>query len=376
MTDLADAPSKVRLPLGFLGMIALLIATETWIERSERASFLSEIAESWKHSGRAATHEARSAEFLFFGDSMVKFGVAPRVFEARTGRRSYNLASYAGSPAESYFLLRRALDSGAKPRAVVVNFSPHLLALQDSFHIRQWQASAGMGEAFDLASQNRDASLFATIFLGRSVPSIRARLEIRKSLTMALEGKSYSWVIAQFFHPWMRNWHVNGGGETRVRVPSFHDEANPADGALFPKVWTRNPVAVGYMERFLSLAESRKIPVYWLITPIHPASQSLRAQLGLDNQFTSFIRGVQDRHPGVVVVDGRGSEYATSAFYDPVHLIAPGSSALTIDLAEIVVHPDVRTSRWIALPHYRERPAIVALENEDESRQALAARRR
>ena len=78
----------------------------------------------WAYGGRAASRRAPDAEILCFGDSMIKFGMAPRVLEDRLGRRAFNLALYAGSPTASYFLLRRPLESGAKPAAVLVDFQP------------------------------------------------------------------------------------------------------------------------------------------------------------------------------------------------------------------------------------------------------------
>jgi len=58
-------------------------------------------------------------DVLCFGDSQMKFGIAPHVVAARTGRPAYNLAIVGGQPPASYFLLRRALEAGARPSAVL-----------------------------------------------------------------------------------------------------------------------------------------------------------------------------------------------------------------------------------------------------------------
>ena len=84
-------------------------------------------AESWRLRGSGA-FGFLGAEVLAFGDSMVEFGVLPGVIAERSGLRAINLAVHDGSPAVSYFLLRRALEAGARPRAIVVDFMPHQLA--------------------------------------------------------------------------------------------------------------------------------------------------------------------------------------------------------------------------------------------------------
>src|SRR5690606_15332158 len=135
---------------------------------------------------------------------MVKFGVAPRVIEAVTGLPTYNLAPYGGPPAASVFLLRRVIDRGARPKAVVVDFMPHLIAISPRHHMRLWQEMIQPVEALELAIDSRDASFFCEALLGRAFPSIRARQEIRANLHHALKAESYNAVIAHYVTPLWR----------------------------------------------------------------------------------------------------------------------------------------------------------------------------
>ena len=73
------------------------------------------------------------------GDSLAKLGVAPSLVEARSGRSVYNLAVCAGQAPSSYFLLRRVLDSGARPTAILVDFFPRLLQVPPQ-HTPLWPA--------------------------------------------------------------------------------------------------------------------------------------------------------------------------------------------------------------------------------------------
>src|SRR4051794_12362625 len=117
--------SSVRLPVGALGMFALVLAAEGFIGRREGRAFTTQVVAQWQLAGRAARREATRGELLCFGDSLVVFDVAPRVLEARTGRRAYNLAAMGSQSSTSYLLLRRALEAGARPSAVVVDFMPN-----------------------------------------------------------------------------------------------------------------------------------------------------------------------------------------------------------------------------------------------------------
>src|SRR5262245_43362888 len=131
--------TRLAVPWGLIGTIALVVLCERWFARVEpvvkRFQF-----ENWRLAGRAARGEAVRARVLFFGDSLMQYAAQPRVIEARTGWTAYNLAVAGGHTPTSYFLLRRALRAGARPSAVVVDAVPFGLdRAPDSLPIvRQW----------------------------------------------------------------------------------------------------------------------------------------------------------------------------------------------------------------------------------------------
>src|SRR5690348_14836409 len=119
-------PRRPTVPLGLLGMLALIAAIEASVSRLDDA-LTTVWAAGWRASGRSATREARDCDLLCLGDSLVKFGVVPSVLDARLGTRSYNLAAHAAQAPLSYFLLQRALRAGARPRTILIDFTEHLL---------------------------------------------------------------------------------------------------------------------------------------------------------------------------------------------------------------------------------------------------------
>ncbi len=109
-------PVLFKLPYGLIGMLALVAAFERKVDHAA-ARFMSWIELDWRIVGRDATTKAVGSDVLILGDSMLKFGVAPRVLEQTTGHSVYSLALLDGKPAASYFLLRRALAAGARRRS-------------------------------------------------------------------------------------------------------------------------------------------------------------------------------------------------------------------------------------------------------------------
>ena len=112
--------ARRAVPWGLVGMISLMTIVEGYIGRND-LDFRHPWGWDWKQTVRAIGREARGCEVLCFGDSLVKYGVVPRVLEARLGRRAYNLAVANGQAPTAYFLLRRALEAGARPAAVLID---------------------------------------------------------------------------------------------------------------------------------------------------------------------------------------------------------------------------------------------------------------
>src|SRR3954453_9622028 len=106
--------------MGALGMVALIVAVEVFVSvHEDDLTGLGTFA--WRYGARAAQGEAQDYQILCLGTSLTKCGVLARVVEHGTGRTCFNMAVSNGRIASSYYLLKRALDAGARPTAVVVD---------------------------------------------------------------------------------------------------------------------------------------------------------------------------------------------------------------------------------------------------------------
>src|SRR5262249_55758659 len=141
-TRAAAPPGRVRLrgwPTGLIGSLGLILLLDPIIAGLPTGdNGRSRLAVSWQAALRTATEPDSRAEILCFGDSLIKLGILPRVLEARVGLSAYNLSVLGGQPPTSDYLLRRILERGHVPRALIVDFSPLMLGLDPRVNLGWW----------------------------------------------------------------------------------------------------------------------------------------------------------------------------------------------------------------------------------------------
>lgn len=367
-----------RMPWGLVGMLALVWAIERSITRHE-LDFTTLGAEHIKFAA-LASRDAANYDVLCFGDSLLKYGIVPRVIEAASGGRAYNLASAGATPPASYFMLRRAIEAGARPSVILVDFKPNLLAVDPRGELRAYASFADLAESLHLAWAARDGDFFASISVARLLPSVRARYEVRASLISALCGGVGT--PADRIPAYWRNWVVNQGAQLNPKTLGVAEIVEYWDEkiCLMPE-WACHPINRLYIDKFLSLAAQHAIPVVWLLPPINPRIQSKRDQLGLDLAFDRFVGGVQSGHPNVRVVDGRHSGYPITVFIDSAHLDSEGAHAFSMAVAMLLdrsgsTGPLSSGAKWTMLPDYRDQPIAPISEDLSQSETALDDARR
>jgi hypothetical protein len=145
---------------------------------------------------------------------------------------------------------------------------------------------------------------------------------------------------------------------------------------MFWTPWTVDPVNEKYIERFLKLARSHNVPVFWTLQPNTPEVDAQREKVGYNAQYEAYVRKCQARFANLFVIDGRHVNYPYQVFNDPVHLDKDGATACTLGLAEILKSYliDHKTeTRWAALPDHRQEIGTIRLEDGIESSLAIKA---
>ena len=206
------------LPPGLLGAGLLVMAVELGVfHASEHPA--SHIAASCAESARAAVDEAAGAEVLLLGDSQVKSGLLPQVIEERTGRPAYNLAVVGGQAASTYYLLDRALRAGARPKAIVVDFFPGLLASDLRINTRNWPELLGVSECLELVALSGDARFVAPLLSQAVLPSLRAARRFGPRSSRRSVGRPTR--VARRSRAFFRNWRLNGALRSSRSRPSL-----------------------------------------------------------------------------------------------------------------------------------------------------------
>jgi hypothetical protein len=351
-------------------MVALVVAVESsiaadWLRLTEPSAL------AWPLSAAAATGEARGAKVLCFGDSLVKHGILPEVLEARLGVPAYNLALPASTAPAQYYLLRRALRAGAAPRAIVVDYMPGLLTGTPPFGMPYWAGIVGPRDVAELAWSWPGRDFVAELLSHWLLPSYQSRHQIRESIAAAVRGRMTRTLENNLML--RRNWRIHRGAQFTQDNAIWDGIPTEAehDRHLSTRFWC-HPLNKKYIHKFLGLAESRGIRVYWVLPPVTPEIQRRRNESGADEKYSGFARAVAAGHPGVVILDARPSGYDHTRFVDPIHLTGKGALTLSADVAEAIAHAG---PRWVTLPPYRDRTPGRPFEEVEQSRTEVLAGR-
>ncbi len=317
-------------------------------------------AYSWKKTGEAVPKAAKY-DIVAFGDSLVKHGVVPPVVAAQLGpsHAIYNLALSGGPAPGHYFLLKRLLDArgGSPPLAILVD--GETLVGDPLYYDQRWTVLLSLYDLEDIAWTCGRLPFVSATALAKVFPSIFGTPQIRRRVEIRLRGEP--WMDTDSLAVFMRNWKRNGGAEIlpiRQEPPGRDSRPDELERMNYwPTSWLPDPISEKYNERFLSLASSKKIPVFWLLPPFHQAAEARRVNAGWYPQYIAHVQRLQERYPNLVVIDGRDAGYAPEALYDITHLSRPGAIFYSDALGMILrAHLDRAgmdsAERWIKLPKY------------------------
>ena len=343
-------------PWGFFGAVGLIVIVETVVS-ARHLDFTTLSAYDWRLTGQAVVREAPKSEILVFGDSLLKFGMVSDILERRLEAKFFNLSLMGGQSVSSYFLLRRAIEAGARPKAILQDCQdqPAVAGRPQTGvgvreHIRDWQELLDFRELRELRASIGDDALFHSVLLGRLLPTVKNYHEIRdRKIFWTKDGRFFA-------HVQRRNFERNRGSILAPRA-----ERPPPSPSLAlmnsPRLeWISNSMTSEYLDKFFRLAESRSIPVFFLLPPTSPEHQSLREKVGQKAYYTRQAEAIRARYPSVTIFDARESRYDRAYFIDDTHLDRVGASIYSKDLAEAVaatLSGPKSPMRWVNLPKCR-----------------------
>jgi hypothetical protein len=375
----AAAPPPRRrsavVPWGLVGTIGLVILLEGTVSRHPQ-EFSDPVCLSWHFADRAARDDASGRDVLFLGDSLVKHGLIPSVLQAESGLTSVNLAAARAPALMTYFMLRRAIESGATPAAIIIDTKPAVLIGGAQYNAHYWPAALSPRECLELGWYTGKGQLGLATLTARLLPSLQSRLELRSSVRAALAGTSDP--IHEINRVLWRNWAVNGGANVANLDSAYGGELSPEIGErLHPDRWYVDRSNSEGIERLLKLARRHGIPVFWLLPPISAGLQQWRERSGSEAKYEQFVRSFQERYPRVVtVLDARRVAAEASLYVDATHLSGRGATVLSRAVAraletELARPTTDHAGRWIALedPSPQPRRGIEpALEDVERSK--------
>jgi hypothetical protein len=365
-----------RWPLGLIGMLGLIVAVESFLMVHD-LDFTTLVASNWRIEGEAPAKFAARNEILLYGDSMVKFGIQPKILGTKLGKQAYNFALYCGSAPSSYFMLKRSFDAGAKPLAIIVDFQPELI-MGDSLDVRSrvYPELLSFAELAELCWNAKNSNRFAEFVVCKILPSARKRYEIQASFQAAVKGQTDS--VKDRMIAAERNWRVNRGAEVLSKNPYFNGDV-PTTGAypaMFWTPWRVDSLNAHYIDKFLKLARSHNVTVFWVMQPNAPEVDAHRERVGYNAQYEAYARKCIARFANLVVIDGRHINLPPQVFTDPVHLDKDGATACSLGVAEVLrnhLFDPKNQPRWVALPDHRNEMRTIPLEDTIESSLAIKA---
>ena len=349
------------------------ISGRNWLDFSDPVSL------SWRFSTDVARSRSSSCDLLCLGDSLAKHGIIPSVIEGESGLKTVNLAAARCPTLMSYFVLRRALEAGAHPSAIIINTKQAVLLGSPEFNARYWPAVLSPQECLELGTICGRAETGISALMGCLLPSLRSRLEIRSNLLAALRGEADP--LHEINRLLWRNWTANHGANVASLHSGYHGELSPEiKERLHPDAFYVDRSNAEGIERLLQLASDRKIRVFWLLPPLTPELQAWRDRSGAEAKFEEWVRSHQSKHPrSITVLDARRVVLDPAMFVDATHLAGGGAVALSRAVgtslkAEIDRAPSPQSQDWVVLDSPKDGGRVGNLppiEDIDESKRIL-----
>ena len=317
-----------RWPIGLLGAVAIIVAAEGYVAR-RKDDLTSIYAIEWRLNARSIRRHAAGSSVLCFGTSLTRMGVSPRVLEETMRLPAYNFAMSGAQPFACYVALRDALASGAKPRAVLVDFTWSTLGQPYTFNEMGLPEMATLRDCaeFALAAPRRlvlrtdGPGVAAAVVQGpdRGPGQHRGRHPRRGAEPESRSGSSTRGTPRSTAGPATRARSATTARSTR-RIPCSSRRSGPA-----PRPARRTSTSSSTSPRRGTSPSSGSCR-RWRRGPRGPGRHR-----GSRRDTWASSTSIAARHANVTVIDATESRYAVEAFNDPVHLNRDGAVVFSAD---------------------------------------------
>jgi hypothetical protein len=243
-------------------------------------------------------------------------------------------------------------------------------------NLEWWTRLLPARERLELARCAGDPGLAVSLILHGLMTSLSNRDAFRKALGFAAFEREER-LTGDDVRALLRNWDLNRGAQVAPRpfVPIRGSLPRPPDRPGWR--WQPHPAHAYFVERFLSLAQDRRIPVYWVIPPAEAAWLDRNDRAGTVAAYRQYVHDQLSRFPVLTVLDLQRAGWDRRWFRDPIHVNRDGAIRLSLAVAEAIARTrggQDSHERWVEMDGAGSVPAQAfqaLLEDLDQSRLAV-----
>lgn|GEM_PF-3180928 len=280
--------------------------------------------------------QRQAPRIQIMGDS-VSAALRPPVIASQIGCPPEEIANYSlpgTSPLFAYFTLRREIEAGRIPKAIV--FAPHPGHFSTPMFERLLGRFATTREAWDYARAG--AKLDDMLFGG----------VCRLSYTMRYREELYGVVLQgdrEFFHTLKTpavSLAITEAGLPKPEEPAEGSGPTFREGELPGPLlagFSVDPLCGKFVERFLDLAEAHQIQVLWVSMPGIGVLHQRWERNGDLPRFQAYLEGLAQRHRNLTLLHPSVDPWPDRYFSDPRHFNHAGAWRLSEQLGqELAAH--------------------------------------
>lgn len=301
---------------------------------------------------RTLQHRAEETRYLpaasvqVMGDSVSSALRAAQLKEILGGK--YDVSNYSlpgTSPMFNYFVLKRQIAAGQKPKVIV--FAPHPGTWKDPFVDRFLARYANPRETAELLRGGATFTDWAYGILCRASYTLRYREEFYLALVQSDWG---------FFRTWQRPVSPVQNTRAKITKEEMVPEASTGkgiDAQNIPPALSQpikiHPTNEKYFEKFCDLAARNGISIVWLTLPEAQAFRDLFPGPERTAAYAPFVERMKASHPNLYPLSTEIPVLPNNHFFDPWHLNQYGAWVFSNEAGQ-------RLAEWLASAQLPAKP--------------------